>query len=578
MLIESVIKPRHLAIAAFCLLAARAQVSAQAPLAPDLEGRAEAALARIRDLELVELEVPLEPRRFETRLRVGGETMTLRLTPHSNRAAGFKVVLRGADGKLEVVEPGPVRTVRGTIDEIPGARVSGVLGVKGLDALIRLPDEIVLQVEPVARHLQGGLPGQHAIYNCERLQPEASGQPSCATSHLRLPEPGLELAHKTGSNGQDCAYLGTCVARIILDTDTEFSANFNNNIQAIQDHLELMLEWTNSRYEPDFHITHQLERVMIRTDTESDPYADISDPGLLLGKVHDVWNNPPNHTADLVHLFTGKSVGFGGLSYTSGVCGTGFPSMESFAVDSIFSCQRAGRMMHELGHNWGSPDLGSGMMNTFTHDCNSAWLDAAPLIEAKRDTVDQSCLDLLESPQIRVQSGASVVPNGGTFNYGTRLVGSANNATFLLANDGDSDLLSSNLTVPAGYSITTALPPTLPPASSGNFAVQLNATAAGTFNGDIQFVNNDPDDDPFVIHARGIVIAPNSLSPAWVDFAYTGDQYGTQTQPFKTLALAAEAVTVSGEVRLKAGSTNEIVTINKAMTLVADNGPVIIGQ
>lgn len=73
------------------------------------------------------------------------------------------------------------------------------------------------------------------------------------------------------------------------------------------------------------------------------------------------------------------------------------------------------------------------------------------------------------------------------------------------------------------------------------------------------------------------LVAPNSLDPAWVDFAYTGPEHGSEAQPFRTLARAVDAVVEDGTVRIKAGVSSETMTIAKGMTLRAEGGAVSIG-
>lgn len=66
----------------------------------------------------------------------------------------------------------------------------------------------------------------------------------------------------------------------------------------------------------------------------------------------------------------------------------------------------------------------------------------------------------------------------------------------------------------------------------------------------------------------------------WVDYNYTGStQNGTYDFPYKTLAQGVTAVSASGNIWFKtAGSKAEIMTITKALTIHALNGPVSVGN
>lgn len=78
------------------------------------------------------------------------------------------------------------------------------------------------------------------------------------------------------------------------------------------------------------------------------------------------------------------------------------------------------------------------------------------------------------------------------------------------------------------------------------------------------------DDDP-----------PTSLTSAWVDFAYTGAETGSQSQPFNTLNEAINAVASGGTINIKGNtadtSTSEKPTISKSVTITAVGGTVTIG-
>jgi hypothetical protein len=73
------------------------------------------------------------------------------------------------------------------------------------------------------------------------------------------------------------------------------------------------------------------------------------------------------------------------------------------------------------------------------------------------------------------------------------------------------------------------------------------------------------------------VTTPPSSGPiAWVDFGFGGQEYGTEALPFNTLGEAALFVTSGGTTNIKSGSSTEQLTVNKAMTINAIGGAVII--
>ncbi len=71
--------------------------------------------------------------------------------------------------------------------------------------------------------------------------------------------------------------------------------------------------------------------------------------------------------------------------------------------------------------------------------------------------------------------------------------------------------------------------------------------------------------------------AAQSQTPVYVDFVYPGTESGTSLQPYDTLAEGVAGVAVGGEVRILSNNSHEVFTINKAVTLVAQGGPVRVG-
>lgn len=65
---------------------------------------------------------------------------------------------------------------------------------------------------------------------------------------------------------------------------------------------------------------------------------------------------------------------------------------------------------------------------------------------------------------------------------------------------------------------------------------------------------------------------------AYVDNSYTGTEWGTAAQPFRSILKAVYAVKSGEDVYIDTGTYNERFTINKAMTLHSMNGTVVIGQ
>jgi hypothetical protein len=65
---------------------------------------------------------------------------------------------------------------------------------------------------------------------------------------------------------------------------------------------------------------------------------------------------------------------------------------------------------------------------------------------------------------------------------------------------------------------------------------------------------------------------------AWVDFDFTGTEYGSESLPYNTLAEALSFVESGGTVNIKPGASVEIATIDQVVTINAAGGIVIIGD
>jgi hypothetical protein len=111
-------------------------------------------------------------------------------------------------------------------------------------------------------------------------------------------------------------------------------------------------------------------------------------------------------------------------------------------------------------------------------------------------------------PEIQVLDGITDIPVGtGSVDFGATSVGTPITKTFTISNTGTADLtLIEPISVPTGFSVTSSFgSTTVIPGISTTFTVQLDATAAGMYNGMLQFANNDGDENPFTFNISGQV-------------------------------------------------------------------------
>jgi len=92
-------------------------------------------------------------------------------------------------------------------------------------------------------------------------------------------------------------------------------------------------------------------------------------------------------------------------------------------------------------------------------------------------------------------------------------------------------------------------------------------------------VSDNASPDPGTLVSWGLVPTLVPRVSVWVDFNYSGTDLGTESQPYNTLAEAVNAVAEGGEVIIKGGITNEILTIDKKVTIkTVDKTTTILGQ
>ena len=130
------------------------------------------------------------------------------------------------------------------------------------------------------------------------------------------------------------------------------------------------------------------------------------------------------------------------------------------------------------------------------------------------------------APEVAVTGNGQNIADGDTSpttgdwtNFGSTTVGTPVSRTFRVTNSGPAAMTTGSLSVPAGYSITEGLSSSIG-ANGGydDFTVQLTASAANTYSGQISFTNNDSDENPFNFSITGVVTAP--LAP---EVAVTGN-------------------------------------------------------
>jgi len=317
--------------------------------------------------------------------------LTLRMVPHSVRSAEYRLVHQIADGSFVDVEPGPVRTYRGTIDELPGALVAGSIDSDGfIGKVFMLHGADNLIIEPLVRRINGAELGDHVIYASGARSSDVVG--GCGTGELALRDAIDGPAAPGVARGVAGAIT---IAELVCDADFEYFLDFGPNTE---DRINTIMNTVNIEYERDVNITHEITAVVIRT-AEPDPYSS-SNSGELVNQVAIEWvfGTHPEITRDVVHLFTGKNIDgsiIGIAATIGGICTVGGVCLSQAEYNGVFDCATA-LVAHELGHLWGAEhcDCTGNTMHPFNTCENQFAQVTIDSIIAHRDS--RTCLSFPE--------------------------------------------------------------------------------------------------------------------------------------------------------------------------------------
>lgn len=309
------------------------------------------AALRLRDSVVVTLNIEASPGEVVvTSVPIEGVPFTLELRPHSVRAEEYQVLAQVEDGSLVSVEPGPVRTLRGSVVDAPGSVVAGSLLESGLHARLLSSDGEEYWVEPIGGWVAGATPDQHVLYRSDDVIP---GEGTCAVDDGLIPWPDVgglaDGPHQVGP-----VRGGVSVTEFAADADYEYFQAYGS-VAAVEDRINSIMNAVNVQYERDVGITHAITAIVVRT-AESDPYDDAVFPGQLLIQFQEHWlANHADIPRDVAQLFTGRDLygSWVGVAWSSSICtDDGFSLVQSDAYPDF--AYVTDLTAHELGHNWGA--------------------------------------------------------------------------------------------------------------------------------------------------------------------------------------------------------------------------------
>ena len=336
----------------------------------------------LRSSEITSIAVYFEPDEpLLTQVTLGDQTYTLDLHPHSIRSASYRLLVQIDDGPLVDFEPGPVRTFRGGLSEVPGSAVAAFVLNNGLHARILMPDGAELWIEPLSGRIKGASADQHVVYRTDDLIPGAG----------RCGNEALEAEAFALVNGGSGLPSGLDVALLACDADFEYFQR-HGGVSSVETRISGIVHLVNLQYERDVAITHQIEAIVVRS-TSNDPYTKKKSRNRL-NEFQAEWNtNLASVPRDTAQLFTG--IDLAGLTIGEAfdfgvICDV--PRSYSIVSDytSTLACL-SDLSAHELGHCWNARHCscpGFTMNSSITCANRFNTSSTIPVIAAFRDSID----------------------------------------------------------------------------------------------------------------------------------------------------------------------------------------------
>ncbi len=430
---------------------------------------------------------------YRAHLTLDERPVTLELTPHSVRAPNFQVFAEGADGKLTEIDPGPVRTMRGQLLELPGSIVTGSLLPSGLDARIELSTGETYGLTALRRHIADAEPQLHVLYDLAAVEEEGT----CGTTSGVVAEP-----QRVQLGGVPCEPVGPFTARLGCDADPEFIASFPGTpaqeLVAAQQFIEDNVNEINANvYElPPLSTTHEIARIVLR-NSSNDIYAGLL-AGAVLVEIRNEWQTTQaDADVNVAALWSGRDLSsqYIGLAFVGSMCQPGV-----CWVEKRLGNQRMNLLAHELGHVWGAghcnqDDTTNDMCTVCTSSCPImrstivscvGSFSQCSLDEILADRTAFSCIDDPAFIDPTVLDKGVVVRDGATNVFPEVLTNESSSKLFHIRNNLDCVVPIVISASGGGFRLTETLTE-LPPNGMGTFRIEFGGAGfVGVYTGSLR--------------------------------------------------------------------------------------------
>lgn len=274
-----------------------------------------------------------------------GRLFELELEPNHLLAPGFKAVLMGADGAVEVPYR-PVATYRGTVrgDADSVVRLTADRGI--LTGLVRSGEDWLF-IDPLRDYVKNAPMNALVVYREMDIRAEAAGLCGVgdAMSDVSHSGPGaagpglVARAHNTLRRLQ-----------VATDADGEYYQRYGN--PGTFNRIQGILNNVDGIYRNQLNLFISITYMQAWPNPGSDPYSS-NDAVTNLTQFRNWWNaNRGGTVRDAAHMWSGKTFSGGviGVAWVGVICNS--PSLSyGLSQDLSNSGQRTRLTAHEIGHN-----------------------------------------------------------------------------------------------------------------------------------------------------------------------------------------------------------------------------------
>jgi len=324
---------------------------------------------------------PTPDRNIWAPITIDGLQYTMDLEPHSIRAPGYILRAQLADGSFVDVDPGPLRTLRGSLDEVPGSEMRASLLEDGLHGSVLMPDGERWWFEPLAGRLPEAAADEYVLYRGSDVLPSGG---TCGTNDVVAVPDLPAVPNEEGAPGGGIAGAQVFCTELGIDADFEYYQAYGSSVVNVQNRINQVINQMDIQYVNQVDIDHVITAIIVRT-AEPDPYSSAV-AGTLLNQFRNEWlANQGAIPRDVAQLFTGKNVsaasgGTIGIAFTiGGICtSSGYCLVQSDCCGGL-ACA-TDLSSHELGHLWGASHCIPGTSSTMNPSitCVNTFLGCNP--------------------------------------------------------------------------------------------------------------------------------------------------------------------------------------------------------